>query len=192
MTSAIANQPMSLTDVREQLTQAESKRDGCQKRLNNLHAQQEGVQKTIDSLERQRTELVGAIAIGVGKDADLVKLRKSLSAARDELADTADLLKATERALSQAAQEVEAARATLRAAEKKAWRAVQAVLIERHKAAVQEIANELFVTGLQCQPGLGELHFWSVLNALELKKPNPEEVQQIKTELKEEFHLAQV
>ncbi len=191
MTSSTAtmNSPMTLADVREQLTQAESKRNGCQKRLNDLHAQQEGVRKTIDSLEHQRTTLVGNIAIGAGKDADLAKLRKTLNAARDELADTSDLIKATEIALSQAAQEVKSKQTVFQNAERKAWRAVQAALIERHKAAVQEIASWLYAVGLHCEPRLGELHFWSTLNCLDLKQPNPEEVGQIQADLKEEFHL---
>lgn len=190
MSSVVMNQHTELTERREQLTQVQNKHNGLQGRLNQLRSQQEAIKKTIESLEQERVSLVGKIASGAGKDSDLVKLRKTINAARDEFIDTNDVYQATEKAHTEALQEVDKARTAFQNAELRAWREVHRTLIERHKATVQEIATWLYAAGLQCQPGLGELQFWSVLNALDLKKPNLEEITRIKTELQEEFSLS--
>ena len=189
MASATQTTPLTFADPREAWIQSQRKHQALQEKLKQLEVQREAIQATVARLQQDRVQLVDRIAGGLAKEADLVKLRKTLNTAQDELTDTDDVRKATEKALAQAWTEVEAARTTFRNSEQKSWREVHATLIARHKDAVQEITNYLYVAALEASPGLGELHYWSVLNALDLKKPDPEEIKRLKSHLLEEFTL---
>ncbi|MCA9454306.1 MAG: hypothetical protein H6750_04610 [Nitrospiraceae bacterium] len=186
MESATVQTSSVLSEWREQVRAAQATRDNLIKQVETRTFQKAEAERLANGLEASRAEVITNIGRGSASEADLAKVKRELGKARDGLRDSTEILTSTEASLKEAELHLAQAVKSLKTEEDRAWRQASVLLIEKHRAEIQERYDEIYCSICLYQPGTLYL---PLINALGLKVPQGEGFVRIKDRLAEQFNL---